>query len=63
LAKTHGQGNALTVLAHTLARAVYDRLKRGTAFDLDTFLHQSWSGAGEPDASRDCARISLATAL
>jgi hypothetical protein len=33
----HGQGQALTVVAHTLARAVYDRLKRDTAFDLQTF--------------------------
>jgi transposase len=50
LTKKHGKGKALTVLAHKLARAVYDMLKRGTAFDLDTFLHESWSGAGEPDA-------------
>jgi transposase len=63
LAKKHGKGKALTVLAHKLARAVYDLLKRGPAFDLDQFLHQYWSGAGEPDASLDCARISLATAL
>jgi transposase len=38
LEKTHGQGKALTILAHKLARAVYDRLKRKTAFDLDIFL-------------------------
>jgi transposase len=37
--KKHGKGKALTVLAHKLARAVYDMLKRGTAFDLDTCLH------------------------
>lgn len=36
---THGQGNALTILAHRLARAVYCRLKRPTAFDLEKFLH------------------------
>jgi transposase len=40
LAKKHGQGKALTVLAHKLARAVYYMLKRDTAFDLDTFLHE-----------------------
>ena len=40
LAKQHGKGKALTVLAHKLARAVYDMLKRATAFDLDKFLHQ-----------------------
>jgi transposase len=39
LEKKHGQGKALTVLAHKLARAVYDMLKRGVVFDLDTFLH------------------------
>jgi transposase len=37
--KTHGQGNALTILAHKLARAVYYRLKRQTAVDMDKFLH------------------------
>lgn len=37
LAKKHGKGKALTVLAHQLARAVSYMLKRGTAFDLDTF--------------------------
>jgi transposase len=40
LAKKHGKGKALTVLAHKLARAVYYMLKRGTAFDLDKFLHE-----------------------
>ncbi len=34
----HSKGKALTILAHTLARAVYYLLKRQTAFDLDTFL-------------------------
>jgi transposase len=38
LEKQHGQGKALTVLAHQLARAVYYRLKRGVAFDLNAFL-------------------------
>jgi transposase len=38
LEKKHGQGKALTVLAHKLARAVYYIWKRDTAFDLDTFL-------------------------
>src|SRR2546428_296654 len=44
--KKHGKGKALTVLAHKLARAVYDMLKRGTAFAMDQFLHGSGSGAG-----------------
>jgi transposase len=63
LEKNQGKGNALTVLAHKLARAVYYMLKRGTAFALDKFFHASWSGAGEPDAELDCWGISLRTAL
>jgi transposase len=38
--RRHGQGKALTVLAHKLARAVYYMLKRDTAFDRDKFLHE-----------------------
>ena len=38
LANTHGQGKALTVLAHTRARAVYDLVKRDTAFERHTCL-------------------------
>jgi hypothetical protein len=37
--KQPGQGKALTGLAHTWARAVYDLCTRDTAFALDTFLH------------------------
>ena len=38
--RTHGKGKALTILAHKLARAVYDMLKRDTAFNLDKFLRE-----------------------
>ena len=38
LEKKHGKGQALTVLAHKLARAVYYLLKRDVVFDLDIFL-------------------------
>jgi transposase len=38
--RKHGRGKALTVLAHTLARAVYDMLRRETAFNIDKFLNQ-----------------------
>jgi transposase len=41
LENQHGKGKALTVLAHTLARAVYYMLKRGVVFDLDKFLQSS----------------------
>jgi transposase len=39
LEKQHGQGHALTVLAHQLARAVYCMLKRHTACEMDKFLN------------------------
>jgi Transposase IS116/IS110/IS902 family len=38
LARKHGKGKALTVLAHKLARTVYYMLKRDVVFDLDIFL-------------------------
>jgi transposase len=38
LENKYGPGKALTVLAHTLARAVYSLLKRQTTFDMDTFM-------------------------
>jgi transposase len=38
LAKKPGQGKALTVLAHKLARAVSDMLTRDTAFEMHKFL-------------------------
>jgi transposase len=39
LEKKHGKGKALTILAHTLARAVYFMLKNKRAFDMAIFLH------------------------
>jgi transposase len=39
LEKKHGKGKALTVLAHKLARAVYDMLRRDTVFDRQKFLN------------------------
>jgi transposase len=40
IARKHGKGKALTILAHKLARAVYYMLKRDTAFDLAKFLRE-----------------------
>src|SRR5439155_6440811 len=60
LEKKHGKGKALTVLAHKLARAVYDMLKRGVVFDHNTFLQSSGRGAGEPAASLGHDGLSLA---
>jgi transposase len=37
--KTHGKGQALTLLAPTVARAVSDRLTRTPAFEMALFLH------------------------
>jgi transposase len=47
--KKHDQGKALTILAHQLARAVYDMLKRKTAFAPDMCLRTGASRAGEPE--------------
>jgi transposase len=38
LARKHGKGKALTILAHKLARAVYHMLKKEQAFDMQRFL-------------------------
>ena len=38
LAKKHGKGKALSILAHRIGRAVYFMLKRKRAFDLARFL-------------------------
>jgi transposase len=38
LTKKHVKGKALTVLAHTLARAVYHLLKRESVCDMDKFF-------------------------
>ena len=59
----HGQGKALTVLAHKLARAVYSMLQRDTVFAMDKFLNSERSRAGEPDASLDRDGMSLHSAL
>jgi hypothetical protein len=63
LANKHGQGQALTVLAPHLARAVSDRWRRATAVDLDQFFSASGSGPRAPAASLDAAGISLRTGL
>jgi transposase len=59
LEKKHAQGKALPILAHQLARAVYDRLTRETVFAMDPLLNGSGSRAGEPAASLDTQGISL----
>jgi len=51
--KKHDKGNALSILARKLGRAVYCMLKRQVAFDLEMFLQTSGSRAGEPGASLD----------
>ena len=59
LEQKHGKGKALTIVAHTLARAVYDLLKRDTVCDMQKFFQGEWSGAGEPHASLDTHGHSL----
>ena len=55
----HGTGQALRILAHKLARAVYVMLKRHTAFDLEPCLRPSGSSASEPDAALDTTGMRL----
>ena len=45
LATKHGKAKALTILAHKLARAIYSMLRRGHAFDPNTFFHDPSPGA------------------
>jgi hypothetical protein len=59
LEKKHDQGNALSILAHTLGRAVYGLLTRKTAFDMNRFLQSSGSRAGEPGAELDSSGMRL----
>ena len=50
-------GQALRILAHQLARAVYCLLKRTTACALEPLLRTSGSSASEPGASRATAGL------
>ena len=59
LEKKHDKGKALSILAHTLGRAVYCMLKRKVAFEMNLFLQTSGSRAGEPGASLDIKGRSL----
>jgi transposase len=52
----HGQGKALTVLAHKLARAVYSMLSRHQAFDLNRFV-TAYPLRGEPEPAASLANI------
>jgi hypothetical protein len=63
LENKHGKGQALTVLAPKLARAVYYMLKRRVVFDLDTFLQREGRRAGEPAAELGHDGRSLAPVL
>jgi hypothetical protein len=38
IAKQHGKGKALSILAHTIGRAVSYMLARGTVFSMEKFL-------------------------
>jgi hypothetical protein len=49
----------VTILAHKLARAVYDMLKRTTAFNTPRFFNDSRRGGDELDASLDHHRMNL----
>ena len=38
IAKLHGKGKALSILAHKIGRAVFYMLSRGTVFSMEKFL-------------------------
>jgi hypothetical protein len=59
LEKTHDTGNALTGLAHQLARAVSDRLTRHVAVATEQLCQHAWRGADAPGASRDTQGMHL----
>jgi Transposase IS116/IS110/IS902 family len=69
LEKKHDKGKALTILAHKLARAVYDMLRRKTAFDMNLVLHTSgaervspapnWTPTGSASSKRARRFVSL----
>jgi hypothetical protein len=53
-----GKGKALTILAQTLARAVYSRLQGETVGEMDKIFQSERSRAGEPGASLGTRGIS-----
>jgi transposase len=53
LEKKHDKGQALTLFAHKLARAVYYMRKQKVAFDRKRFLNDSGRGVGELDVQLD----------
>jgi transposase len=63
LEKKHGKGNALTVLAHTLARAVSHMLQRQGAFEREQCFQRAGRDADEPGASLDNHGTNLQEAL
>ena len=44
IAKKHGKGKALSILAHKIGRAVFYMLSRGTVFSMEKFLAASRGG-------------------
>jgi hypothetical protein len=59
LEQQHAPGNAVTILAHKLARAVYAMRTHTTAFHRATCFHSSGSRGGEPHASLATQGMSL----
>jgi transposase len=59
----HGQGQALTIVAPQLARAVYARVTRATVCEMAPGLTGDGSRVGEPAASLATEGISLQTVL
>jgi hypothetical protein len=55
LENTHDQGNALSLRAHQLGRALYDMRRRHTAFEMALCRRSSGSRAGAPGAELDAS--------
>ena len=56
LEKQHGKGKALSILAHTIGRAVYDMLSRGIVCSRETFLAASRGEGGMSHTSTSSHR-------
>ena len=63
LEQTHDQGNAVTLLAQQLARAVSSMLHRPGACEREPFCQPAGRAAEEPEAERDTEGVTLSAAL
>jgi hypothetical protein len=60
IAKKHGQGEALSILAHKIGRAVFYLVSRGTVFSPEKFRAASREGSGASPTSNSSHGTELA---